>query len=590
MKNLKYFPFERNRYFYGKLLTVDDFETEQKYMNDKRRLINRFLHGSGVVSGMRVVRVDDTSISVEMGLALDFSGREIIIDTPVLQKLSLIDGFAADGEPDAGYTYLCIEYAETEKEAVHSIASSGARPADQTEANKYAEGYHLFLTTQEPEFAGTAASFYEDTRTVYWGNGIRIRQTMPKFIHAAGQAELVISIENMGQQQPFGFSYDLDLTCLSSQGKDRISVVFNERDYQKAGQYTLRIPLQAMAVKEAEGKAELVQDRLQLTIGERQVQESVSLVQSCSILNHNVKEELMQRYYKTAMEEIVRHTYQQSIYLARIRLIRAGSAYVIEEIENMPFSQYIWSSSLAGAVNRITMGEIEALQAQTNHNHATPVLSAAPVSLPYEIATGSVILDLGIGGRAGEKFFSPEIAHGLGIGPVTIILGQAWTASDDSDRVYGDPHVFEDVDDILVTDVQLAARTDIRRGVFTIGAMTTATANSGKLRVDWTAIRDKRAAMQDMEQKKLLLKPDIMDLEVRESSYFEVVFQGVADQRVRFSVPDPQGGTIDENGLYTAPNTAGVYEVRAQSLAYPELTASTYVVVRESQTTDGRLL
>ena len=78
MKNLKYFPFARSRYFYGKLLTVDDFETEQKYMNDKRRMVNRFLHGSGVVCGMNVVRVDDRTISVEMGLALDFAGREIV--------------------------------------------------------------------------------------------------------------------------------------------------------------------------------------------------------------------------------------------------------------------------------------------------------------------------------------------------------------------------------------------------------------------------------------------------------------------------------------------------------------------------------
>ena len=41
MKNLNYFPFERNKYFYGKLLSVDDFETEQKYMNNKRRMGNR---------------------------------------------------------------------------------------------------------------------------------------------------------------------------------------------------------------------------------------------------------------------------------------------------------------------------------------------------------------------------------------------------------------------------------------------------------------------------------------------------------------------------------------------------------------------
>lgn len=74
MKNMKYFPFERNKYFYGKLLTVDDFETEQRYMNDKRRVLNRFLYGTGVVCGLNVVPIDDMTISVEPGLALDFSG------------------------------------------------------------------------------------------------------------------------------------------------------------------------------------------------------------------------------------------------------------------------------------------------------------------------------------------------------------------------------------------------------------------------------------------------------------------------------------------------------------------------------------
>ena len=50
MKNLQYFPFERNQYYYGKLMTQQDFVSEQKYINDRRRLINRFLLGTGVVS------------------------------------------------------------------------------------------------------------------------------------------------------------------------------------------------------------------------------------------------------------------------------------------------------------------------------------------------------------------------------------------------------------------------------------------------------------------------------------------------------------------------------------------------------------
>ena len=169
MKNLKYFPFARSRYFYGKLLTVDDFETEQKYMNDKRRLVNRFLHGSGVVCGMNVVRVDDRTISVEMGLALDFAGREIVVDAPVIRKLDMIDGYD-DTAGEDGYLYLCIEYAEQETEPVHSIAGAGARGTGEVEYNKFSEGYRIFFTSQEPEHEGfTTANYYQDTKTVYWG-------------------------------------------------------------------------------------------------------------------------------------------------------------------------------------------------------------------------------------------------------------------------------------------------------------------------------------------------------------------------------------------------------------------------------------
>ena len=46
MNNSNFFPLERNRYFYGKMLTARDFETEQRYFNNKRRLLNRTLYGA----------------------------------------------------------------------------------------------------------------------------------------------------------------------------------------------------------------------------------------------------------------------------------------------------------------------------------------------------------------------------------------------------------------------------------------------------------------------------------------------------------------------------------------------------------------
>lgn len=160
MKNLKYFPFERNRYFYGKLLSVDDFDTEQRYMNDKRRMLNRFLYGTGVVCGMQVVEIDDVTVSLEMGFALDFSGREIVVSKPVTKKLSSIEGFsryAAAGE-ERWNLYLGIAYDEQVEEPVHNIARVNSEQEE--EFNKYTEGYRLFVTEEEPEKEGDVLPIY----------------------------------------------------------------------------------------------------------------------------------------------------------------------------------------------------------------------------------------------------------------------------------------------------------------------------------------------------------------------------------------------------------------------------------------------
>ncbi|MFA7468009.1 MAG: hypothetical protein WCY82_07060 [Desulfotomaculaceae bacterium] len=588
MKNLKYFPFERNRYFYGKLLTVNDFETEQKYVNDKRRLVNRFLHGSGVVCGMNVVGVDDTTISVEMGLALDFSGREIVIDTPVIKKLSMIEGFESVPEEggDMGYLYLCLEYAEQEKEAVHSITASNVRSTGEMEHNKYAETHRMFLTGHEPDNEGfTTAHFYLDTQTIYWGKGIRIKQVVPKYVRTGGTVELKILIENMGQQQPFAFKYDLDLTCLQHEGKNKLTVSFNEKDFDKAGRYELTYVLNTLTVKDTDGLATVRADSFQLTTGAKQTAEKASGTSRSAIVAGNAKRELMARYYRTAMEEIVKNTYQQSIYLAKIGIIKAGPAYVIESIENMPFRQYVFNNSLAAALNDITIGEIETAEAglKDGREAGRTVDPGYIKGGAHTIATGTVILDLGIGGQEGQRFFSNEIAHGLGLGPVFISLGEAYTTSDDSQLIFGNPEVFENERDMVIANVELAAKVNVAKGTFVIGARVVTPTNARKLRVSWMATRDAQENVRHLENKRIFIKPDMANVEVRESCYFEAIFVNVADKRVKWSVKEGVGGTIDANGMYTAPNVPGVYEIIAASPAYPELKASTFVVVREPE-------
>jgi hypothetical protein len=73
-------PFERLRFFNGRLLTAGDFALEQNYFHDKQKLHNRALHGFGIVSGLRV-SVESGKVVVTAGLALDCEGNELVVDS-----------------------------------------------------------------------------------------------------------------------------------------------------------------------------------------------------------------------------------------------------------------------------------------------------------------------------------------------------------------------------------------------------------------------------------------------------------------------------------------------------------------------------
>lgn len=576
MKNMKYFPFERNHYFYGKLLTVDDFETEQRYMNDKRRVINRFLYGSGVVCGLNVVTIDDTTISVEPGLALDFSGREVVVDVPSVKKLSMIEGFDSflkDGN-NKQYLYLCLDYKEIEKEQVHNVTGSGS-----VNYNRFQEGYHLSITDREPTAANLSNSgFYVNTRKVYSGNGIQISQKAPHYVESGGELEVKIIIENMGQVQPIRFHYDLDLVCLEYGGSHVVHVDFNEPDYEEHYRYEQTYRLKAISIKDAAGTMELKRESFELYIGERQVEAGAGLKMSAQIISGSIQDEVRNHYYRSAMEDIVKNNYQQSIYLAKIFVIRAGDSYVIDFTEQMPFHQYVYNNVLADIMDQLEIQEKQKLLNQEHRQEVMPEQGGGPEAVLPEIKTGYAMLDLGIGGSTGQRFFTEDITHDLGLGNVTVMLGQCCGTSDEHEVIYGSPEVFEDE---VPFRAELAAKTNTASGTFQIGLRLVEPTMIRYVRVNWTAIRDHRERIHEMEEMSMFIKPEILYLKTRESYYLEAKFQGIEPTQVKWAVREEHGGTIEQNGKYTAPNMPGIYEVMASSMIYDKLCASIFIVVRE---------
>lgn len=575
MKNLKCFPFERNRYFYGKLLSVEDFETEQKYFNDKRRTINRFLFGSGVVCGLNVVEVDDESISVERGLALDFAGREIMLDEPVVRKITELEGYGTGQEE--GFYYLCMEYQEEATELMHNV--TGAAGRNSSEFNKYREGYRLFVTHEEPEREiYSPARLYEERTTVYQGQEIQIVQILPKFLEMGQDTSLRVEITYTGQQK-FSFEYELELAFLTNEESNRVRVALEENEFGKGGKYQLEIPLKTACVANVQAQASLVRDSFRLQIGKQTYSDAGFCISQASVNDMDNYEALQVQYYKTAMDYIVGNTFHQEIYLAKIYVVRAGNICLIERIEQLPFDQKIMHTEISAAVIQKLVDDVRRLKEAKllEKKNQKEKKGEKPLRASY----GEILFDISHM-RPGEVIHSDEIVHGLGFGPVTIELGYEVEHGSDSDAriLFGDASVFQGQNGFSAS---LGARLMPAEGTFEIGLKILKNDGAKQVRVHWTALRNEIHTPQPVKKKRIFIQPDNPNVFVGDSLVFTAAFEGFTDERLKWKVKDRDGGVIDKNGKYTAPETEGIYQISVSSVAYPEVQASTFVIVREKE-------
>lgn len=116
--------FERNNYFYGKLMTARDFFAEQCYFNEKRWLINRMILGWGVVCGLDVRQKEGSpgEVIVTPGLAIDCCGREVLVCEekiiPLVPTESPCQKIPKEPAQNGRTLALCLVYHECKTEAV----------------------------------------------------------------------------------------------------------------------------------------------------------------------------------------------------------------------------------------------------------------------------------------------------------------------------------------------------------------------------------------------------------------------------------------------------------------------------------------
>lgn len=594
MNNRRYYSFERNNYFYGKLLTSRDFEDEQNYMNNKRRLINRVLHGAGIVYGLDVVAVDESSVVIQSGLALDSSGREIVVPSTQVVKLSTIRGYS-----DLKTSSVClgIAYAEEKTEPVYAVMNKDA-DAQERQYNHLKEGYELFLQdsrdcVREPK----KEDEYIAWKVLYQDDDLRITQYLPTFavpgmlvkarteIHKTSHMPFVCSFsckvdtdgmipgetqiraDNVSQE--YGETMVLEQTFRPEDyifGNGDVSVRFSEITVQKSG------------VKEAAPDTSMTLNPVYGT--------ALEYVHKTS--------------YRGNLDVDLDRKYDEKLWIAGIQLIRSERHSIIDRVERAPFDQYVYNSEQLMILEKLEEflipqdGSAGRPQVYVQGNSER---SAAAAPERRSNSSGVFEMSLGSGGEVGKVYFSDEIMHGLGNGPVYVDIGIEYISRDvnaSGDResiILGDGSIFESdstVTDEKIFQVDQAVKILPDRGTFIVGVRPRVKMGRIGLRIRWYAFKpeDLEQRVYDRSEQKgcIMIQPDTIVLPPKGSVHINPVFINMPEEALSYTLLDPEGGKIDNTGLYTAPAQEGVYEIKAAALSDPEIFTHAFIIVSQKKT------
>jgi hypothetical protein len=145
-------PFVALRVAYGMLLGEDDFRVLMGNPRGKQRLHSAWLHGPGVVWGMKV-SADEGTVRIEPGLAIDEMGRELRLEaTQCLDLATWRASWMTKHDPvDGRYTaWLVAEFDSCATQRVPALAD----PCDVTrrhdEASRIVETVRIVTLAERP--------------------------------------------------------------------------------------------------------------------------------------------------------------------------------------------------------------------------------------------------------------------------------------------------------------------------------------------------------------------------------------------------------------------------------------------------------
>ena len=594
VNNKQYYKCDRNHYFFGKLMTVRDFQSEQIYFNSKRRLGNRMLNGAGIVSGLNVILVDNKTFSLETGMAIDYMGREIVVPEATVKRLNIIKGF--EENKDKGIVYLCIAYKEELKETTFSVAGSGKSSGVSEEFNRVSEGYELFLTSEEPKESELKIDNLLLQRVpIYAKNGVYLTLEIARYVNPGKRIKLSVIFEKENVEAPVKYSFDLSGEFFKTLKGDKIlNIDYQETEVTTYKKLEKEYTFGCDASTDAPAQLTISKETFKLEVGTDKFTIDEDIKIPVAIKSEPIRKLIVKDFYNRHFDEIIDNVDNKYIYLAKFHIVTNQLTYFIEGFEKHPFKQYIYSNDLLRLLQGIDNEETQVANVSADSRinekeQSKPQILDLPQPKIDNIVTGVERINLGFNPKVGKTYYSYEFVHGLGegnIAVVTAIDNKANYLTDDKGiLVFGDKGIFpkEEIS-ISAPNVQIAAVANSEKGTIRLGVRLQEKTTAQAVDIRWWAMKPIETQKEEDElvideNVRVVITPNTARVKPLEQFRFKAHIEGSSSQEIRWAMAENNTGTIDNNGLYTAPSKEGVYEIKAYSVKYENKSDSAYIVV-----------
>ncbi|MBQ7614647.1 MAG: hypothetical protein IJU77_06340 [Butyrivibrio sp.] len=596
MASNQVYPFERNRYYPGKMLTTADFKAEQSYHINKMRFMNSLLYGSGIVCGCGVVSLDDLSILIESGVAIDGSGREIIIDSSLVKKLSAIEGF---DNLQSETACLCVRYEEKD---IHSVYAVSHKESDQEyEFNRISEGFEIFLVDKDEFDEGfEMESEFLQKESLFKGPNFEGFLVMPTIACKGRNIMAKIEIHKLTDADvKLSYKGVLDIPNFTSpEGTEQIEINIDDIELPESGVFSQKLWMYVQNQAAIEANVILRSGSTAAFEDDRAIQADNSFAMKLRLTDESPLSLIRRETGKLSLEmrQAVTTT---AIKLAEIDLLRTDSAYVIENIRETKKNPYIDLPAQDGVKNDYLEFFVkEADIKKSADGYDLDAKSDMPIAYGggelKNVATGVLEIPLGRDARSGDIRYSGEITHGLGAGNVYVSIGYEYLSPDQTlgasakSTVYGNPELFSRQSQHLV-DAETAVRVLNDKGSFVVAAKLLKDVEFLVLTYRWVAIKfpsGEELEAADYYGKSITAKTPTVVMRPRENYYFGVQFNNMDACSISYELTAPGSGEVTTDGVYTAPAKEGVYEIRIYCSDMPMVCTYAYAIVKKVASED----